>query len=547
MDELYNIKKELEKYYFFHLNEKEIKYIILNVKKENDSISMQIRDLVYKVLYNRCISNTAILEVINNYIDHEFIKVQKSYLKIQGFINFINELNINIDPDILISIFNNDNFNNAVKDAYKKCTIDSDLYYMIINTYEMINNIDNIDNYDDFNIYNDDSLKAYMSYIKKYPLLTKEEEHNLAMKIKKGDEKAKNKFIESNLRLPVYVALKHRNKGIEIIDLIQEGNIGLMKAVDRFNPEFNYRFSTYAYNWITLYITSAINNKSRIIRLPAYMATLVNKYKTYIMEYQSKYDILPSINEIAMELNVSREKVLECQQYANDTHRSLYELLGNDEEDVPLINFISQENNEIDSLISNVSNDEMMYLINNCGLKENEKKVILYRYGFINNKVYKAKEIATLLELTPERVRQIEISALKKLRMASHTPNLVIYSENPDKALDKIIPYQILAKKRIVTKKDLRVFCSFEKFKRTNNLTELFNNFTFEDIYNVIENLTETEKNYLYQLYDENLNIINDNDDNNILTYVYNSLLPKIHNNLIKELRKKYSNVRKKN
>ena len=305
--------------------------------------------------------------VINNLVNKEFkncksyndsIKNLETIEKIFKKFNYIPNPDIImklIDENLLLSetikiIVNND-LDIITKGETNKI-FDNDTIILIIESYCMMNNIkiqeyeedneefeENIINYEGENI---DIVKLYLNEISRRKLLTLDEEIKLTKRIKDGDEDAKKIFIESNLRLVVSVARKHLNQGLSFLDLIQEGNVGLMKAVDKFDSSKEYRFSTYATWWIRQGITRAISNKSRNVRIPVYLHRRINKFNKVAKELEMKYGREAKIEEIANELKISVKYAQEIYQYKNDSIS--INLLVGDDKDNELGNIISSKN-----------------------------------------------------------------------------------------------------------------------------------------------------------------------------------------------------------
>lgn len=265
--------------------------------------------------------------------------------------------------------------------------------------------------------YLDTDYSTYINSIKEIPILTQQEELELAYKIKEGDIYAKEQLAKHNLKLVVSIALHYYNEYMTPMDLIQEGNIGLISAVEKFNPELGYRFSTYATWWIKQSITRAISNQGRIIRLPVHMIEKVNKItqaKKQIIN-QSQTDN-PSEKEIAEYLNWPIEEVRKILINTNDTLSYDSPVSGEDNSmGSTLGDFIQDEN-------ANTAEEGEKYAITEfindimTSLNEREQKVLQLRMGFIDGKVYTLQEIGEMYHVSRERIRQIETKALKKLR-----------------------------------------------------------------------------------------------------------------------------------
>lgn len=244
-----------------------------------------------------------------------------------------------------------------------------------------------------------------------------EEIEQLEYDIESGIQ-ARDFLIESNLRLVVYVAKKYLGRGIDFQDLIQDGNLGLIKAADKFDYTRGFRFSTYATYWIKQAITRAIADKARTIRIPVYMVDEINKLNAIKRKLVQELRREPTLEELAKKLKIDVEKVKEIQKYALDTV-SLETAIGDDEEST-LGDFISDDtiDNPLDYTIKENKKEEVRKILKILSSKE--EKVIRLRFGFENNEKHTLEEIAKIYGITRERVRQIESNALNKLRRKMH-------------------------------------------------------------------------------------------------------------------------------
>ena len=315
----------------------------------------------------------------------------------------------------------------------------------------------------DLNGYNgfvEDSVKQYLKEIGKYPLLTVKQEQELAKKSKENDKYAAKKLAEHNLRLVVSIAKKYVGRGLNFLDLIQEGNLGLLKAVERFDVDKGYRFSTYATWWIRQAITRGISDSSRTIRLPVHISEMVNKYKKFVRDYEDNYEHKPSDEEIMAYLDVSIENLKEIKKASNDKV-SLETPIG-EEDDSQLGDFISDEDaiNPIEVLEENDLKERMKEVVDS--LSAREQLVLYLRFGLdisleelqelvaetygikdidtINNiilskqlhvkKARTLEEIGKIFNLTRERVRQIQKKAILRMRHSTRRKKLVNYRTN---------------------------------------------------------------------------------------------------------------------
>ncbi len=291
-----------------------------------------------------------------------------------------------------------------VKDMYDKVTDRVD-----INKYKTLNA-------------NNSSVKIYLKGIGKIPLLSKTKELYLAQKVKNGDFEAKNKLVESNLRLVVSIAKKYTNKDMLFLDLIQEGNIGLIRAAEKFDHEKGYKFSTYATWWIRQVITRAIADKARIIRKPVHLINYIHKVFAIKSRLREELGREPLIGEIASQIKLKPKKVEQLLEISQEP-LSLEEPYGEGEKDT-LGNFI--EDTAMETPLDNATKSSLEQQLKNIlsTLNDREKKIIEQRYGIQNGEPKTLEEIGRNFNLTRERIRQIENSALTKLRNATRSEAL---------------------------------------------------------------------------------------------------------------------------
>lgn len=257
-----------------------------------------------------------------------------------------------------------------------------------------------------------DSLHSYLNEIGRYPLLSPEEEVNLAQQVKAGSLWAKQRMIECNLRLVVSIAKKHQNRGLPFIDLIQEGSIGLSRAVDKFEPEQGYRFSTYAYWWIRQGITRSIHNKARVIRLPVWHWQAGNQIKQTRRQLSQEFGREPTLVEIAEAMEIDLEKLKQNMHHLQDV-LSLDVRVGK-EQDTTLGELVEAEHSTPSYLELLHQSDEVSSYLSL--LDERQRFIISQRYGLEDGEPKTLEEIGQQLGVSRERIRQIINKAMKKLQ-----------------------------------------------------------------------------------------------------------------------------------
>ncbi len=272
------------------------------------------------------------------------------------------------------------------------------------------------------NISVDDPVKAYLKEIGRVPLLSPEEETALAMRIMEGDSKAKKRLSEANLRLVVSIAKRYVGRGMQFLDLIQEGNLGLIKAVEKFDYTKGFKFSTYATWWIRQAITRAIADQARTIRIPVHMVETINKVKKVSSQLLHKNGHEPSAEEIAAELNMPVDKVREIMRVAQEPV-SLETPIG-EEEDSHLGDFIPDD--EAPAPAEAASHTLLKEQLDEVltSLTEREAKVLRLRFGLEDGRPRTLEEVGKEFDVTRERIRQIEAKALRKLRHPSRSKKL---------------------------------------------------------------------------------------------------------------------------
>ncbi len=274
----------------------------------------------------------------------------------------------------------------------------------------------------------DDSVRLYLREIGKIPLLTPEEEADLAQRIVKGDKKAKDKMVEANMRLVVSIAKRYGGRGLDFLDLIQEGNTGLLRAVEKFDPDKGFKFSTYATWWVRQAITRAIADQARTIRIPVHMVETINKVLRTTRKLTTELNREPTNEEIAKELDMEPDKVDYVMRIKQDI-ASLDASVGKDgdDEDSVLGDFVEDEERDSpeDSAANQILKEQLAEIL--ATLSEREQKIIRLRFGIGGGRPHTLEEVGSEFDVTRERIRQIEAKALSKLRKNKDTKKLHEY------------------------------------------------------------------------------------------------------------------------
>lgn len=274
----------------------------------------------------------------------------------------------------------------------------------------------------------DDSVRLYLREIGKIPLLTSEEELALAHRVIAGDKKAKDKMAEANMRLVVSIAKRYSGRGLDFLDLIQEGNTGLLRAVEKFDPDKGFKFSTYATWWIRQAITRAIADQARTIRIPVHMVETINKLLRTQRRMTQELNREPTIEELANELEMEPEKVEYVIKIKQDIS-SLDASVGRDgdEDESVLGDFIEDEEtiSPEESATSQLLKEKIQDVLSS--LSDREKKIVRMRFGLDTGKSHTLEEVGQEFAVTRERIRQIEAKALTKLRKHKDARKLYEY------------------------------------------------------------------------------------------------------------------------
>lgn len=403
-----------------HTCEKEKRFMGHTMEEKKDTVLTEDNKFTeqLKKLVDFADTQNQRLEVSN--INDCFRGIDLSINQVEYIYQFLEEHNIKVlqGKESLIDFEDNFNELDHLEDLEEK---DEALLFLEDEDYPIEDiNLDDLNNLVGVSI--DDPVKLYLKEIGIIPLLSTDEEMELAKKKDQGDEAAKQRLIEANLRLVVSIAKKYVGRGMGFLDLIQEGNLGLMKGVEKFDYAKGYKLSTYATWWIRQAVTRALADQSRTIRIPVHMVEMMNK----VMKAQRKLTVEngsePTEEQLAEFLGITIEKLEEIQAYAK-TPTSLETPIG-DEADSSVGDFIADE-----TTVTPEANIESVMLRKNLefimeDLTERERYVLALRFGFNDGHARTLEEVGQLLEVTRERVRQIEAKALLKLRHPSRAKKI---------------------------------------------------------------------------------------------------------------------------
>lgn len=319
------------------------------------------------------------------------------------------------------------NYIGKIKDSNLKCLLSS---FCVLKDIDFDNDVIDEKHYFTGKIPQDDSVHAYLKEIGKYKLLDKETEREWAYKIKAGDEELKKKFVEANLRLVVSNAKWYLGRGIDFLDLIQEGNLGLMKAIDKYDPSYGYKFSTYATWWIRQSMSRAVADQARTIRVPVYKIEKINQMKKAQKQLSQDLKREPTIKEVADKLGITIEEVWDLEKDGRETI-SLSLPVGFEDEDGTIGDFIPDDFDVEEEYMKEDLHEVALKLLESDSLKQREREILYKRFGF-DGHPRTLQEVANDYGVTRERVRQIEAKALRKLRTRKVANVVVDYTDNPD-------------------------------------------------------------------------------------------------------------------
>ena len=523
------------------------KKIYKSNKDYTDYIKRKIKFHLYEIIKEKLFNLETSFTLLNNYINKKLVNVSNSKDAIQNFkklSDFLGTYNYIPNLDLLINLINeNVNFNKMITlifNEYHDQIISGkaeEIFYdslllSVIDAYCMLNNIeiDDVENinedYDSSIINSTSIINTYLKEIGRIPVLSKEEERKLFVRINEGDSEAKDLFIKSNLKLVVSIAKKYTDRGLSLLDLIQEGNLGLMLAVDKYDVNKGFKFSTYATHWIRQAITRSIANKGRNVRISAHMYEKISQYKQIVTKMEDKLVRNPTIKEIAKEMDLSVSDVSMLRNFQVDTV-SLNTYVGEDEES-ELEDFIPSNSDTPEEIFMNDSlQSQVKILFEKCKLRPNEIDVLMLRYGFNDKEPMTLEEIGEKYNVSRERIRQIQVGAIKKIRRSMYIKELAVYMNNPEQSLENL---KKLRQNYVQQKNSFNKILSSEKeIPKIQTIYEYFKDYSKEQVDEIITKLTDEEQKLLTNLYQANLN-----DQVSIklkeeqIDKFYNVLIPKI-------------------
>lgn len=485
-------------------------------------LNNKICDELYKKISIMIKDNRKSYHIISNYINTNFIyndskTIEKTFDK---FDDFLKRIDFTLDIDLIIRLINeNDKLDESLsivlENHYDKIIsgkldqlFSDSILVSLLETYCDLKNIEIKDDIEEINeTYGDiDTLQLYFKEMYNYPLLSPEKERELAIKVANGDLEARDLFLASNLRLVIKIARKYIGRGMEFKDLICEGNIGLIKALDKYDVSKGYKFSTYAISWIRQAISRAIDEKVRNRRIPVHLLNDYRKLKRIENELKMNFGRNPKIEEISEETGFSIKKIKKLYELDNDTI-SMNSFV-NDDGDSELGDFIPDtKTTPEDVFINDNLSDEIMELLKKCNLKEKEIKVLILRYGLNDGVPLTLEAVGQIFGLTRERIRQIEVKAINKIRKSRYIKAFAEYMQFPERATQNIDAFRKDDKKKMYngsihnnySKRSQREFVSKQKeesgkMKERLGIYSFFKEFTKEQVDASIEKLPEEDK-----------------------------------------------------
>ncbi len=522
--------------------------IVLDEISKNDKyddFKTKLKDRMNLEVERLLTDNEKTLLVISSYIDSKISRIDnyedivKSFKKIDSFFS---KYDFFIGQDLVTYLLlKNEKFRLMVERIYEKKKsdilhgkaediFDSDFLIFTVKTYCDLNgfSVEKNEKYDiDYDSFKDTkSLDIVRLYINELtaPILSLEEEKELLLKIKSGDMEARDKFIESNLRLVISVAKKFQGRGVAFLDLIQEGNIGLMNSIDKFDIDRGVRFSTYAVYQIKVSISRAIFNQGRNIRIPVFKHEEIQTYVSKISELEKKYGRRLSIEETSKILGKKISEISQLEILRKDTI-SINSFIG-ENHDAELGDFISDTLSLEDEIINDSLPEQVRTLLKKAKLTEQQLDVLLSRFGICRDHIWTLDELSKKYGVSKAWIGQVEAKSIERLRNFKNIESFSIYMDNPDEAVERLKKYKLKPKKaKVKTGKRGVVLKSIYQY---------FEDFSRKEIDFVLDNLNETDKRLVFLRYGNDLDNPSTNSSfgEDECNKFYGALIPKIRKRL---------------
>lgn len=507
-------------------------------REEYTTYIKNIFNMKMKYIIKEKLSEPDAIKIINNFIEYKIsnnLDYEACIRNANKLGRLLTEYEYEASPEVIKSLLiDNKKLYNIIEVIFNKNKVEikagnTDTIFTnltlveLIETYCLINKID-IHKDDEKDLYSKessdltDTVKLYLQEVGKIPLLNEVEEKKYGKKLAKGSEEAKKKFAESNLRLVVSIARRYVGRGLLFLDLVQEGNLGLIKAIEKYDYSKGYKFSTYATWWIRQAITRAIADKARSVKIPVYMVDRINKMLKAQNELITELNRDPTEDELANKMGIPVEKLRELMKISQEPI-SLETPVG-DENEAALGDFVPDENtsNVDDNAIDTTLKKGLDQLQDIAKLKDRERRVLELRFGLKDGVYRTLEQVGRELKVTRERVRQIEAKALSKMRMSRKADGLAAYTENPEESLKRLKEYrQKIYKDPEAYKKNIIENPNKNHSKgKLKTFAEFTKDYDQETINVVIDSLLDEQKEVLYKRFGKDLNENNSIEDINL-------------------------------